>query len=160
MANPFDFSSGAILTAAQLNEIGKPVAYTPTFTNLTVGSGSIRAFYTEVNKVVVFGGTLTFAADTSIDGSLVSMTLPVATDTTSYNYGAYTLNIMCQYADASGNAYYLGQGRVKSVSDFYCYYNTTPAHVGSYLANVTATTPFTWTTSDWIIWKGTYRAAE
>lgn len=159
MANPFDFSSGAVLTAAQLNEIGKPVAYTPTFTNLTVGSGSIRAFYTEVNKVVVFGGTLTFAADTTIDSTLVSMTLPVATDTTSYNYGAYTLNIMCLYVDASAGLYYLGQGRVKSVNDFYCYYERNSGNY-NYLSNVTSTTPFTWTTSDWIIWKGTYRAAE
>ena len=43
MTTPFNFSAGAVLTAAQLNEIGKYYAYTPTWGSITPGSGGAAA---------------------------------------------------------------------------------------------------------------------
>ena len=45
MANPFDFSAGAVLTAAQLNQIGDYESWTPTLTNITLGNGTVNAHY-------------------------------------------------------------------------------------------------------------------
>lgn len=154
MANPFDFDSGAILTAAQLNGIAAIDSYTPSFTGLTVGSATVSSFYTQVNHMVYFGGYITFAADTTIDASLVSTNFPIASNST----GAYLSNIQLNFYDASGNAYYMGHARVKSSTDFYLYYDRTSG-IYNYLSNISSTNPFTWTTGDWILWKGTYRAA-
>lgn len=76
MSNPFPFSSGAVLTAAQLNNIGAWSDYTPT----TNWSGKVTinmAKYVEVNKIVVakFKVTLT-ASPTSGDGNF-SLSQPV-----------------------------------------------------------------------------------
>ena len=54
MANPFDFSAGATLTAAQLNQIGDYESWTPTLTNITIGNGTVNAHYAQVNEFVHF----------------------------------------------------------------------------------------------------------
>ena len=50
--NPFDFSTGAVLTAAQLNAIGDFDTWSPTWTNITVGSGVTEAYYARINELV------------------------------------------------------------------------------------------------------------
>ena len=54
MANPFRFDSGDVLTAANLNAIGDWTAWTPTWTNLTIGNGTVTAVYAEVNEIVFY----------------------------------------------------------------------------------------------------------
>ena len=59
MANPFPFSVGAVLTAAQMNSIGEAgIAYTPTWTGTggtpTLGNGTLSGVYQQVNKLVFF----------------------------------------------------------------------------------------------------------
>ena len=53
MANPFPFTAGQVLTAAQMNGIGEAtIAYTPTISNGTLGNGTMSAYYSRVNKLV------------------------------------------------------------------------------------------------------------
>ncbi len=64
MANPFPFSVGAVLTAAQMNSIGEAaISYTPTVSTLTGSLTSVTsaAKYMRVNKlcVVQFNITIT-----------------------------------------------------------------------------------------------------
>jgi hypothetical protein len=78
MANPFPFVSGDVLTAAELNGIGEAAtAYTPTFTNLTLGNGTLTAKYNQVNKLVSVYVHVLFGSTTAITGN-VSVTYPIA----------------------------------------------------------------------------------
>ena len=64
MANPFDFSSGAVLTAAQLNSIGKraDVTWSPTAN----WSGTISGnSYALVNDIIILSCALTLDATPS-----------------------------------------------------------------------------------------------
>ena len=69
MANPFDFSAGAVLTAAQLNQIGDFESWTPTWTNLTVGSATVQAQYAQVNELVFWQLEFAGASDTVYSSS-------------------------------------------------------------------------------------------
>ena len=51
MANPFDFSAGAVLTAAQLNQIADFETFTPSWTNITVGNATNSGVYAQVNEL-------------------------------------------------------------------------------------------------------------
>jgi hypothetical protein len=77
MANPFDFTAGAVLTAAQLNSIGAWSDYTPSGGNWSSVVTVNEAQYAEVNKIVFakFKVTLT-GTPTSGMGSF-SITQPV-----------------------------------------------------------------------------------
>ncbi len=71
MANPFPFTSGQVLTAAQMNGIGEALTsftpvWTATTTNPVLGNGTLTGQYTQVNKLVyaryalIPGSTTTF----------------------------------------------------------------------------------------------------
>lgn len=80
MANPFPFTAGQVLTAAQMNGIGEATSYTPTITNGSVGNGSIVASYVRSNKSVF--GIIKFAIGTTstITGTL-QFSLPITAAT-------------------------------------------------------------------------------
>ena len=78
MASPFPFTSGQVLTAAQLNGIGEVTAFTPSWTNLTPGNATETWYYTRVQRLVYVYGDTTFGSTTSIGGS-VSLSVPVGT---------------------------------------------------------------------------------
>ena len=73
MANPFDFTAGAVLTAAQLNQIGDFESFTPSWTNLTVGDATQQAKFAQVNEIVYFqvefiaGSSSTFGSEARIN---------------------------------------------------------------------------------------------
>ena len=52
MANPFDFTAGNTLTAAQLNQIGDFESFTPSWTNVTVGNATQQGKFAQVNEIV------------------------------------------------------------------------------------------------------------
>ena len=56
MANPFPFTAGQVLTAAQLNGIGEEwTSYTPVITQgATITKTVTNAIYTRVNRIVFF----------------------------------------------------------------------------------------------------------
>jgi len=78
MTSPFDFSSGAVITAAQLNAIADFESWTPSWTNLTVGSATVQAQYAQINELVFWQLEFTGASDTvySTSGPF-QFTLPV-----------------------------------------------------------------------------------
>lgn len=160
MTTPFNFSAGAVLTAAQLNEIGKYHAYTPTWGSITLGSGGAAAvsdaMYAQVNKVTHASGTLTFGSGTSITGN-VTMSLPfTAAD-------AETAANGCKFGfyDASTTVYYQGAGRTSSTSAVFVYaWNAAGTYLSlSDIADNTKPFPATWTTGDKIIFNIVYEAA-
>lgn len=77
MTNPFPFSSGATLTAAQLNSVGSWEDYTPSGGNWAARITVNMARYVEINKLVVAKFKITInSTPTSGDGNF-SITQPV-----------------------------------------------------------------------------------
>ena len=160
MANPFPFSSGQVLTAAQFNSIGNWTSYTPTWGNITLGSGGAAATssakYAEVNGVVFISGSLTFGSGTSITGN-VSMTLPV----TANDLNTAANGVLFTYLDASTTVHYEGRARRNSTSAVYAYvYYAASTYVSLVdISDNTKPFPATWTTGDVISFTGVYEAA-
>lgn len=75
MANPFPFSSGDVLTAANLNAIGDATAFTPSWTGLTVGNATEDWWYAIVNDTLIVQGFTTLGSTSSVTSS-IRMTLP------------------------------------------------------------------------------------
>jgi hypothetical protein len=75
MAEFGSFTSGSVLTASELNALGTWTAFTPAWTNVTVGNGTQSAFYSVINKILFVRLRLTFGSTTSF-GDPVELTLP------------------------------------------------------------------------------------
>ena len=72
----FPFSSGDVLTAADMNAIGEWITFTPSWSNLTVGNATQDASYCVVNNLIVVQFSITLGS-TSAMGSTPVFTLPV-----------------------------------------------------------------------------------
>lgn len=131
-------------------------SWSPTWTNLTVGNGSLASVYTQIGKTVIARISLVFGASTSISGT-VSFTLPV----TSINYGLGGTAqpvVGWSWLEDTGNTNYQGNvslastttGRVKV-------YTTSSTYAGT--ADLSSTIPFTWGSGDSINVTIVYEAA-
>ena len=137
--------------------LGTYQAYTPTFTAITVGDGTLAAQYCTVNKFVHAFGSLTFGSTTTIAVSSY-MTLPVNTVNTENGALGSILGGVTYY-DASTFAVYRGtiDGRTaSSVVDFRVNNTSATYETG---VSPTALIPMTWATGDIIRWNIFYKAA-
>ena len=75
MANPFPFSSGDVLTAANMNAIGNATAFTPSWGGLTVGNAVEDWWYVIANDILLVQGVTTLGTTSSVT-SAITMTLP------------------------------------------------------------------------------------
>lgn len=124
-------------------------SWTPTWTNLTVGNGTLSCAYTRIGNTIIARVSLVFGSTTSISGSAVAFTFPV-TPSSSYGANHFMGTVRLQDAngaDAPGSLALTASGEVLV---------TRGDATGSSLldADLSSTTPFTWTTSDAI--KGTF----
>ena len=70
MANPFDFSAGAVLTAAQLNQIADFEAKTPSWeTGITVGNATQVLKVAQINEICMFELEFEAGSSTSFSSS-------------------------------------------------------------------------------------------
>jgi hypothetical protein len=142
----------------QANPQGYPnwFAYTPTWTNVTIGDATVVGRFNMVSKIVNFRLSVVWGAGTSASGTQ-TFTLPV----TSIAY-------------ASSATWIIGHGTILDAAtlEYFCdvsYASTTLAELktinasttmASFTANaVNATVPMTWTTSDAFAVSGSYEAA-
>lgn len=149
MANPFPFSVGAVLTAAQMNGIGEITSFTPSWTSgLTPGNAVQNFKYVRIQNLIFVTGKITFGTTTAITGN-VSLATPVASsnqtdvsivgETYMQDSGVGTVLGFVAY---SGNSLFL---QVQLVNGTY------PAPQA-----FNATTPFTWSVNDTISIQATY----
>ncbi len=140
----------------QFADLGQWDSYTPVFANVTLGTGStISAAYTRLGRTIHWRAHLILGTGGAVTGT-VTVSLPVnATPEVFANLGAVGTAI---YDDASASM----------IIGAYEYNTASTVRLllvgagGTYTdrANfITATTPFTWTTSDKIRLAGTYEAA-
>lgn len=137
------------LESASANAEGPWVAYTPTYTNFTLGDGSATARYKAIGKTVHASGYILLGS-TSVVGTLPRISLPLA---------ASTANLIVPeliYTDA-GSSFYFGTGRV--VQSAVELYTLSVAATYPTLAAVTSAVPFTWVANDEIRFSVTYQAA-
>jgi hypothetical protein len=160
-----DFAPGNVLTAAQMNAIGENLnaiggawtAYTPTWTNITVGNGTQDSAYLNAGKLYLVRIKLTFGSTTSVSG-LPEFTLPNSA-TYEGSYSVFTPVGLATFYDDSA-----GAGRAGTITPAT---TTTRARIlintadTTYVgfAAISSTAPWTWTTSDRIEAQFMFEAA-
>jgi hypothetical protein len=138
-------------TAGELGGIWQ--SYTPTFTNFTLGGGTVSARYTKIGKTIHATGKVTLSGSTM--GTQPIMTLPVASSS------FYTLDRAVLGAGILGDT---GTGEYEGLI---IWRSTTTAAIwalgaaGAYvnITNIGATVPMTWANTDTFSWDITYEAA-
>lgn len=147
-----DEFQGIDLRLTQVETYGRWQTWTPSSANLDAGNGSVTARYCQVGKLVHFDLSIVWGSTTSISGA-VNLSLPV---TAHARAGTATAQPVAQaeYLDASASST-LGTVVYASTTDIRLLYHPTLTTS----ANVSATAPFTWTTSDEIHIHGWYEAA-
>lgn len=128
-------------------------AYTPTWANTTLGNGTATGRFSMSGKTVHFRSKFTLGS-TSAMGTNCTSTLPVASSS------SYTAN------ETIGVAYMQDAGTASYSCHTYWQSTTTCQPIainaaGTYGigSGTSATIPFTWTTSDYIVTQGIYEAA-
>ena len=153
-------ANGTADTPARSDHVHKGVvaneawtAWVPSWTNLTIGNGTVTATYQRLGRTIHFRLLVTFGSTTSISG-LPQFTLPV-TGNAGY-FGEWTIGSGTLLD--SGTASYVGAPQFV-ISNLAQAYVRSAASTGGW-QNVTATIPFTWTTNDKFMLSGTYEAAS
>jgi hypothetical protein len=143
-----------LLTAASgeatgLKYTGGWTSYTPTFTNFTLGNGTVTAKYCKIGKVVFVHARIVWGSTTST-GSYPIMSLPVNSVTSGYFTGTADLQ------DA-GTTNYMGKIYIDSATGVWPSVDATGGTYAGY--GVTGPTiPMTWTTNDGMIYNFYYEA--
>lgn len=128
-------------------------AWWPTYTNITVGNGTVVARYVQNGKIVHAYFSLTFGSTTSVTGSAI-VSPPVAMSS------SILANMPVGVAILFENGVTTRNGTVfkSSGAELGLYANdASSAYVR--MSNVNATVPFTWGTDDFIRFSVTYEAA-
>jgi hypothetical protein len=142
MATLGNFTSGSVLSAAELNAIGTWQDFTPNWSGLTEGNAPTTIYkYLKLNEIVFVKLYLQFGSTTAITGS-VTFEPPVASDNyfSEFSQG----NVLCE--DNTGTDYWGTLFRLNSTTSTVRVYNSS----GTYLAStdLSSTVPFTWATGD------------
>jgi hypothetical protein len=158
LADALDMVAG-LFEQYQTREVDRPVfaSWTPTFTNLTVGNGTLDCSYVKKGKLVVATIHLTFGSTTSITGTVVRCTIPTGTMPSR----AYMPLGNTQCLDTSAGTIFAGNIQ-PALSD-----PTTQVNFRSFgisassvvTQNITSTAPFTWATGDILAAMFTYEVA-
>ena len=133
--------------------IGEWVAFTPSFSNFTLGNGTLDANYCRVNDLVFCRVNVTLGSTSSM-GTTPSMTLPVTAVSGSNQLAVGTGRMF----DSSLGLVLMAVPYMVSTTAVILY---TMSSGGSYVARTTisATVPFTWTTGDAVSIHFFYQAA-
>jgi hypothetical protein len=122
-------------------------AWTPTYTNLTVGNGTVSARYQQIGKTINFEFYFQMGSTSSM-GSIPQITMPVAPKFYAKGFDIYVQDF--------GTTTYWGMADTFDAK----FYPTVTLTNGTYatIAYFNSTTPMTWTTSDNFSIRGTYEA--
>lgn len=135
---------------------GAWASWTPTWTNLTLGNGTVVAKYSQIGNLVTCRLSLVFGSTTSVSGS-VSFSLPVTRAAIAGTAGVTPLG-QCRLFDTSGGVTNDGVIVTTSTTTALLTVNNSAA---TYLTAValSSTIPFTWAVGDEIAAQFTFEAA-
>lgn len=119
-------------------------SYTPSFTNFTLGNGTVAAYYKQIGKTVLGYISIVFGSTTAITGT-PGFSIPVAhsTDYVSNPDVGYG-----RYVDDNTGTGYRGFTDIDLTNDNFRPFIDNVAATYATLGVITTTIPFTWTTSD------------
>ena len=138
---------------AALEGQGAYTDYTPSFTNFTLGDGTVVARYTQVQDFVHYWGLITLGSTSSM-GTAPQLTLPVTSaNTTNNNFSSNVWYEDPGVQNATGVMTTIAAGAQAYFNVF-----VTSGTYGQATA-LTATVPFTWATGDRIQFNMVYEAA-
>jgi hypothetical protein len=128
--------------------------WTPTFTNVTVGNGTLMARYVQIGKTVYYRLRLVFGTTTAVSGAII-FSVPA---TMSADYITNDSIGSASFLDA-GTAGYEGFPIVVSTTTVEIRPIGTASTYGTYTASASSTIPFTFGASDGFQTTGFYEAA-
>lgn len=130
---------------------GTWTSFTPTFTNITVGNGTLSGSYLKIGKMIMVRVNLTWGSTTSMSGAFSQFTLPFTADPDYEISGSTTCWDF-------GTAIYAGSVWMSGSTSVDLMVNNT---AGTYqvISSMTGTVPFTWTTGDIFRIQMIYKAA-
>jgi hypothetical protein len=143
----------ASLSSLDTGVAGAWISFTPTFTNFTIGNGTLIAAYKQYGKLVVVRGSVTLGSTSSM-GTAMVISHPI-TGRTAINgntiigsgaiidTGTQTYQTLMNYNSTTGIKMF-----ISNVGGTYPTYT-----------NLSATVPMTWTTNDEFMWYYSYEAA-
>jgi hypothetical protein len=151
-------TSGQILTAqgggTALWQGGAWISYTPTFTNFTLGNGTLDyAAYQQIGKTVIVRIRVVLGSTSSVSGN-INISLPI----TSKNYTQTHVDLGGALINDSGSATYgayFGFGNTTSVN--LNTYDSAATHIR--VALTSASVPMTWAVNDVFVGQFIYEAA-
>lgn len=152
MATLGSFVPGQILTAAEMNAIGKWETFTPTFTNLTVGNGTATGLFCVLNDLVLMQVDLTWGSSTTISAA-VGLEFPEPAKRT-FPDGS---NGQAFFEDGDGTDYYGTTYRIDGTTFQVHVWDASSTYLGS--SNITNTIPFTWADGDRFVVSHWYQRA-
>lgn len=134
-------------TVARLIHTGNWKAFTPSWTNITVGNGTSTGKYTIIGKTVLYTAVIQFGSTTSISGS-VTLAVPITQENPPSGAGLVLGQVMI---NDSGTTLYFGNHLASGTV-------TVGTTNGTYLGYTTlsSTVPMTWTTGDQLAVTGWY----
>lgn len=127
-------------------------SWTPTYSNLTVGSGTVVARYMRVGRMITYKFQFTYGSGSSV-GTNPTFAVPV----TAAAQGELDMNV-CRLTDSSPFTRYIGWAVGATTSTVQIGQLENVVSTLAYVS-VTATSPFTWATGDTIFVSGTYEAS-
>ncbi len=134
---------------------GSWTTWTPTYTNLTIGNGTVVARYTQIGKTVHVYFEFTLGS-TSAVGSAPLITTPVTHRAATYTVGDNVIGV-ARY-DETGVAARGGTVRLQTTTQFRpIAWSATATFTRE--ANLSSTAPFTWGATDVLQFTATYEAA-
>jgi hypothetical protein len=126
--------------------------FTPTFTNFTLGNGSIdQARYLQIDKIVFVMVNVILGSTSSVTG-VIQITCPVTSSVPDYTH-----LFDCSYADDSAGIAVRGQAYILTNKINLRANTADQSYVR--IANLSSTVPFTWASSDSFNLYGFYRAS-
>ena len=153
MANPFPFTAGQVLTAAQMNGIGEAgTTFTPTWTGYTRGNGTTVAYYMRVNKLVYVYAEETLGSTSSMSANPLVMTLPITALRTQ------SIETSRNRIDDTGAQVFWGTTSAISTTTVALYADLASGTYVSF-ANITSTVPMSWNATDKFSTAFVYEAA-
>ena len=130
---------------------GTWTTWSPSYTNLTIGNGTVVSRYTQTGKTVTVFWRLTFGSTTSVTGAGPTVSLPAtAAYFNNSSVGGFLLN--------SGVEAFMPLSQITSTTVFTLKVARTDQ---TYLIDntISSTVPFTWGTDDQMTYQFTYEAA-
>ena len=156
-------TDGQILTAdsgeglgLKWDDLGVWTTSVPTYANITVGNGTVTSRFTQIGDTITWRFKLVFGSTTTVDGSGVTVSLPVTADIACMSIdGPYVGSAAMR---ESGNLTFVGTVTLNSTT-VAGVAPITDSGVWERQSAMSATQPFTWGTSDQLSFQITYEAA-